>query len=127
MNKLLINMKSTKFYYSKATYKVMMEAWTDDNGNVIFIPDKIMPGKLEKLHRITVASVYDKKNNTLSFGVAICSPRDLFSKKIGRELAYSRAISNPAKKVILTSKSNIKDLSIGYANELIDKYTKLYV
>ena len=33
----------------------------------------------------------------LTYGIAICSPSDRFSKRIGRELATQRCINTPAK------------------------------
>ncbi len=39
---------------------------------------------------ITIASNLDIDNNKLEYAVAFCSPKDEFTKKIGRELAISR-------------------------------------
>ena len=120
-------MKTTKYYYSKPAYKVMVEALTDGSGKIVFIPDKRVQSKAKRVHRITVASVYDDVNNTLSFGVSVCSPKDVFSKFKGRELAYIRALNNPSKKVVLKQRKSIRKASVKYANELIDKYLGIYV
>ena len=120
-------MISVKYYYSEPAYKVFMEALTDDSGNIVYVPDKKNQQKAKRIHRIIVASVYDNQSNSLSFGVAICSPRDVFSKYIGRKLAFARALHDPKKKVVLKNRRNIRKSSVKYANELIDKYLEIYV
>lgn len=120
-------MKTTKYYYSKAVYKVTLDALTDASGNIVYVPDKANNSKPQRVHRVIVASVYNKKDNTLSFGIAVCSPKDKFSKFIGRKLSYSRALTNPQKKVKLKLRTDIRKMSVKYANELIDKYMDIYV
>lgn len=120
-------MKTTKYYYSKPVFKVYLEALTDGGGNIVYVPDKKNMQKAKRVHRVIVASVYDNIENTLSFGVAICSPKDVFFKFKGRKLAYARALNNPNKKVRLLNRKNIRKSSIKYANELIDKYLEIYV
>ena len=43
---------------------------------------------------ITAAYIYDKKNNKIRIGLAFCSPKDKFNKRIGREIAKGRLERN---------------------------------
>jgi hypothetical protein len=40
----------------------------------------------------TEALILDEENNPLAIGLADCSPRDAFNKKIGRDIAVGRAV-----------------------------------
>ena len=53
------------------------------------------------------------------FGVAICSPKDVFKKTIGRKLAEDRARIKPALTVKGIKRGCIRSVSKRYANELI--------
>ena len=76
-----------KYYYSKPLYigNIMNNPTNDDTS--IF---NIRNGK-----RYTIAAVYDDDDHTIKFGLAICMPKDNFNKKVGREIAYNRAITKP--------------------------------
>ena len=76
-------MKTVKYYYSAPVHIRRIPVLTDDEGNVLFIYDKIEPS-VKRVPRITVASVYDPIDNRMTFGAAICSPKDTFKKNIGR-------------------------------------------
>lgn len=44
--------------------------------------------------RSTVAAIYNSEDNSLSFGLAICSKKDVFIKEVGRIKAIGRARHN---------------------------------
>lgn len=44
---------------------------------------------------ITVCAIFNEETGKLSMGIARCSEKDHFVKKIGREISYKRAIENP--------------------------------
>lgn len=109
-------MKNARFYYSlpivKATV-VMVE-------NSVFNVDDVLGYynyTKTPLPRITICSVLDKEKNTLSFGAAICSAKDRFVKKIGRELSYKRAMENPML-VLPVTKDNINKVRMQACEEL---------
>jgi len=51
--------------------------------------------KKGKSPRITICAIFNEETNVLSLGVSRCSPKDVFVKKVGKELAYNRAMTNP--------------------------------
>lgn len=120
-------MKSTKYYYSKPVYVRYMRTLLDGHGEVLLISDRKPFPKGKRVPRICVASVYDKKEDMMYFGVSVCSPKDVFKKVVGRKIAYDRAIHMPVKKVRLTMRSNIRQTSTKYANEIIDTYLQKFV
>lgn len=123
-------MKKVKYYYSHATQIRKLPVITDDSGEVLFICDKKL-ATISKLPRITVASVYDDETNVLAFGVAICSPKDLFKKSIGREIAYKRALETPKRQLVGFKRSKLHELSRSYskaiANEILTKKAKIFI
>lgn len=120
-------MKSVKYYYSKPAYVTYMRTLLDGHGEVLMVSDRNLKQKAKRVPRICVASVYDRKNDIMYFGVSVCSTKDIFKKAIGREIAYYRALHMPVKKIRLTMKSNIRQTSTKYANEIIDEYLQKYV
>lgn len=119
-------MKTVKYYYSKPVHLRRLPVLTDDEGNVLFVYDKVDP-TVKKIPRITVASVYDPLSNTMTFGVATCSPKDMFSKKVGRELAEARAKEHPEVTVKAIRRGKVREVSTRYANELIERHLSKYV
>lgn len=117
-------MKTVKYYYSKAVHLRKLPVVTDEEGNALFLYEKSEP-LIKKLPRITVASVYDPINNSMKFGVAVCSPKDTFKKSIGRELALKRAQESAS--VVIVKYNKVREVSTRYANELIDRYLSKYV
>lgn len=118
-------MKEVKYYYSKPVHVRTLPVITDDNGEVIYIMDKVSV-KSKKVPRVTVASVYDTDTNRMTFGVAVCSPKDVFEKKIGREIALKRA-EESTNAVIVTKRRKIRETSRTHANELIANALSRYV
>lgn len=82
---------------------------------------------IKKLPRVTVASVYDPIANTMRFGVSVCSPEDTFVKKVGRDLAVSRALQSPKVTVIGIRRGKVRETSKKHANALINTYLSKYV
>ena len=114
-------MKKVKYYYSDAIHVRLLPVFTDAEGQPLFIPDSKAVTR-KPLPRITVAAVLDTDTDTLNFGVAICSPKDLFKKSVGRELALSRAEEKPEVTVKVTKRNRTREISKRYANQLINQY-----
>lgn len=76
-----------KYYYSRPLYigNIINNPTNEDNS--IY---NIKNGK-----RYTIAAVYDDDDRTIKFGLATCMPADNFNKKVGRSIAYNRAIHSP--------------------------------
>jgi len=127
MNKLNFKMKSTKYYYSRPAFVKYLKTLVDGQGNVLYISDKDVVTPTKRIPRICVASVYDHDTNTMYFGASICSPKDQFKKSVGREIAYKRALKTPMKTTRLKAGAKIRNVSVRYANEIIDKLLKEYV
>ena len=80
-------MKISRFYYSEP--KIRTEVLISSNGI-----EKVY-GKLKRHKRVSICGILDTELNTLSFGATLCSEKDVFHKKIGRELSEKRALENP--------------------------------
>ena len=118
--------KTVKYYYSAPVHIRRIPVLTDDEGKVLFVYDKVEPS-VKRIPRITVASVYDPVNNRMTFGTAICSPKDTFKKSIGREIAEKRARQFPEITVVGIDRRKIRDVSTSYANDLIERHLSKYV
>ena len=113
-------MKTVKYYYSKAIHVRYLPCVTDDQGEVVgYVSKNFSPAR--KLPRITIASVYNNEDNTMSFGMAICSPKDTFKKSVGRELAYQRALTDPACTIKDLKPHQIRKASKKYANMMMSE------
>ena len=116
-------MKTVKYYYSKPVHVRTIPVMTDAQGQPLYIfNDKSISQVIRTVPRITVASIYDPITNTMAFGVAVCSPKDVFKKSIGRKLAEDRARIKPAVKIAGIKPGRIRSVSKRYANELIGSY-----
>lgn len=114
-------MNKTKYYYSEAVHLRLLPVYTDAEGNPLFIDETRKP-VIKTVPRVTVASVLEPETNVLSFGVAVCSDKDMFNKEIGRGLALDRAMNKPCLKLTVTRKDKISKVSKKYADQLIDQY-----
>lgn len=114
-------MKNVKYYYSKPVHIRLVPVMTDSQGEVNFVFSGTS-NIVRTLPRITVASIYDPDENTMCFGVSVCSPKDTFKKSIGKKLAEDRARIKPAIKVSKIKKGCIRSVSKRYANQLISDY-----
>lgn len=119
-------MEKVKFYYSTPVHIRTINIFTDAEGNPMYIPD-CKPLNVKPVPRITVATIWNTEDNTMRFGVSVCSPKDTFKKEIGRDLAYNRAKDSAEISIKLTKRNKIRDISKRYANELISQYLKKYV
>lgn len=119
-------MKTVKYYYSAPVHIRHIPVITDDEGKVLYIYDKV-EASMKRLPRVTVASVYDPVTNTMSFGASVCSPRDMFVKRIGRETAEKRARQFPEITISNIKRGKIREVSKRYANDLIAKHMEKYV
>lgn len=114
------NMETVKYYYSKAIHVRFAPIVTDNQGDALYYLERnLRPAR--RLPRVTVASVYNKETDKMTFGVAICSPKDTFKKSEGRKLAYERAINNPDIIINKPEHNQIRRMSCDLANDLIDR------
>lgn len=115
-------MKTVKFYYSKPVHVRLLPCVTDAQGEPLFLHEKMQSKIMRTLPRITVAAMYDSDTNSMAFGVAVCSPKDVFKKAIGRELAKNRAEVKPIVEVKAIRRGCVRSVSRRYANEIISSY-----
>ena len=119
-------MKTVKYYYSAPVHIRHIPVLTDDEGKVLFVYDKIEPS-VKRVPRITVASVYDPVANKMTFGAAVCSPKDTFKKSVGREIAEKRARQFAEITIVGINRKKIRETSKKYANDLIEKHLSKFV
>lgn len=119
-------MKKIKFYYSDVLHIRTLHVLTDAEGKPLYIPNT-EPVRVKALPRITVASVYDPKEDCIRFGVAICSPKDVFKKSEGRRIAEGRARNMPSAIVRITKRNKLAKTSKRYADNLIAECLHKYV
>ena len=119
-------MKKVKYYYSIPVHIRTLPVVTDAQGNPVYIP-KIKPTKVRNAPRITVAAIWNTTTNEITFGSSVCSPKDVFSKAVGREIAFKRANKFPEVKVVVTRKNKIGRISKRYAEQLIETHLGKYV
>lgn len=119
-------MKTVKYYYSAPVHIRRIPVLTDDEGKVLFVYDRVEPS-VKRVPRITVASVYDPVANKMTFGAAVCSPKDTFKKSVGREIAEKRARQFPEVTICNIKRGKIREVSKRYANDLIEKHLANYV
>jgi len=113
-------MKKERYYYSLPIVKteaIAAESYLFVDGG--YNPNAILAisKSLKPQPRITICSILDTDDETLSFGAALCSKRDRFCKKIGRELSYNRALNNPMR-VVSVKGQNVNQIRIQICNEL---------
>ena len=78
--------------------------------------------------RVTICGIYDHDTNMLSIGIARCSSKDLFIKKIGAKLAYDRAENNPIVKVSVMDHEKVSHVFFDQARLLEKRFeTKNYI
>ena len=111
-------MLKPRYYYSDTRYEGMSKCLFDDNGYLIDFKD---PLSVQRKTKLTICGIWDTEKNTMSFGYAKCSPNDQFVKKIGRELAYNRALEKPIVIVYISENEYVSDVFINNALTLEDK------
>lgn len=112
-----------KFVYSAPITKSSKIVYTDANGTVKAI-NKDVKSKSTHMPRYTVCSILNDETRTLTFGLARCSSKDAFSKKIGRDLSYERAIKNPVCEIKVPDNLKISDVTVDIAYRLMERYEK---
>lgn len=75
-----------RYFYGDRT-PIRIEEWHSTFGFKI-IEEKQCPV-------VTVCAIFDEETGKLSMGIARCSEKDRFVKKVGREISYKRAVENP--------------------------------
>lgn len=116
-------MENARFYYSTPMYTVKVAA-VGANG---FNPYNVVGyygNTIEQMPRITICTILSEDKTKLSFGVAMCSKKDRFVKKIGRELAYNRALNSPIMEVKVT-KDNISEVRMKFCEFLEERIKKM--
>lgn len=119
-------MKKVKFYYSAPVHIRHLPVFTNDNGDVLYVCEKTEP-ESKRIPRVTVASCYDPDTRVMTFGVAVCSVKDVFVKKIGRELAEKRAKESPKFSIIVAKRNKIREISKSHAMSLIAECLAKYI
>lgn len=108
-----------KYVYSNPIIKVAKDCYVDANGNVLDHGQN--RSKQILLPRYTVCSILNPETRELSFGVARCSTKDRFSRKIGRDLSYKRAVSKPITTIKVPEELRISDVTIDISFQLVNR------
>lgn len=120
-------MKKSRFYYSTPSFETTVIITTDDNGEITVRPKS--GAKLTSRPRMTICGILDTDTNTMSFGVSLCSAKDKFVRKVGKQLSEERAINKPILQIAVTkentSKMFIQSVLMIESNLDVSKY--LYV
>lgn len=72
---------------------------------------------------VTICGIYDEETGKLSIGISRCSEKDVFVKKIGRDLARNRATTDPYIVVNLEKGSRFSEMFYDMAKILTRKFT----
>ena len=110
-------MKKEKFYYSEPLQFAKLDVVVNEKGEIVGARD-IFNRTNKHVPRITICGIYDDKEQTMSYGVSICSKNDIFQKEIGRKLSKSRAEENPIRVVNIVPDQKISDVFISNAREI---------
>lgn len=113
-------MNKIRFYYSEPLHIVKETYVVNSEEQVV---DLLTLDCIKNLPRFTVCSIYDQTAKTLCFGVARCSPKDNFVKKIGRDISLDRAKTN-AIKTLTDVTIDIARVSSLWAKDIIKNYHK---
>lgn len=109
-------MKNARFYYSVPLNTVSAIA-VNQNFDLDGILG-IYKASSQSMPRITICTILNEDRTQLSFGVAVCSKKDRFIKKVGRDLAYKIASEDPI--FIADVKNSISETRIHFC-ELIEE------
>ena len=103
-------MNNVKFYFSRDFKLADVEVFLGTNNDIIAVGNIV--SKLRRVPRITICSIFDPKNKTLTFGVSRCSSKDTFVKSVGRKLAFERALTRPNKTIHFSDNEKVSDICI---------------
>lgn len=115
-----------KYFHSDSLCIKEIRVITDSNGNILYHEDDDQKF-IRYVPRYTVCSLWDTENNTLSFGVAVCSSKDTFVKKKGNEIAYNYALTKPYKVINnVDSIEKVKRVTAFLLNRIYSDYHEKY-
>lgn len=110
-----------KYYYS-APQQIRCDLFLANAEGKPIAPIPTKSKLIKTLPRVVICSVLD--GNKLSFGFATCSDKDTYSRKRGREIAYSRAIGKPYTVFELPDLKDIREVSARIVDEIFDLESK---
>lgn len=111
-------MEKIKYYYSKPISEEIVVSFS---GNYY-----LKRRSKKRFPRMTICSILDTEKNTLSFGCTVCSTKDIFTKKEGRQYAYINAIEKPIKVINLSEGDFIRGISFDFVSGIfLDFYNKV--
>lgn len=114
-------MLKPRYFYSEPYSLASVKYVTDGEG---FLVDPIEDAVFERhCPRLTICGIWNTETNVMTFGIATCSKNDVFTKRIGRELSYERAMNNPVKSIDL-DESNISEQFLTVAREFEHEHRK---
>lgn len=116
-------MKIVKYFYTNPTFVQNLNVVVDEHEQILTVRDKAPTRKA--LPRLTVCGVYDSETKLLKIGVAKCSPKDFFVKKVGRKLAEERAETNPINVTVVHDGEVISNVFFNLAKTLETRYSLL--
>lgn len=76
------------------------------------------PTTKQPKRRVTIAGIVDNQSNVLSIGIAQCSHKDIFTKRVGRLKSLGRAKSKEATKFHIEENKEVS-LFIEISKEII--------
>ena len=108
-------MKKERFYYGEDITLANLEVVLNQDKNIV------ATGRLSyanKFPRVTICGVYDDEEQTMTYGVALCSRKDVFNKSVGRQLARQRAYQKPYKVVNIHPAYTVSETFMFYAQDI---------
>ena len=121
--KIVKHMKKEKYYYGADLRDCVRSVVVDGQNNVV------KEGKIyviEHYPRVTICGIYDNVEKTMSYGVAKCSRKDTFVRKLGQKISYSRALNKPYRVVKIQPEDKISQLFITHAKDIEQEVLKYY-
>lgn len=107
-------MKKERFYFTQGVKLGNLEVLVNDNGDIVAAGGLSFKSNIP---RVTICGIYDDEANTMTYGVARCSHKDVFIKKKGRELAFDRALNKPYD-IVRIGKKKVSDVFMENARRI---------
>lgn len=85
-------MKKERFYYGEDITLANLEVVLSRDRNIVATGRLSNQGKFP---RVSICGIYNDEEHTMTYGVALCSSKDVFKKDMGRELSRKRAQEKP--------------------------------
>ena len=108
-------MKKEKYYYSEDLHRAKVQVVINHKQAIIKMGET---SEYEALPRITICGIYDNEAKTMTYGVAKCSKKDTFKRKIGQKISYARAITKPYCVVQIHPEDKISNVFIENAKKI---------